>query len=330
MHSKFFRFHSFLDKKNYIKSFGSKAFICKDGIENSFYFDNLIFTLLANFKLIRRLLRLNRSTIKKLDNGSLLIIYNFKLLIWKKNELIKKVQFPFTRSIHNETISIHGSEIVVGEYGNSNNNFSVGVYISYDFGETWSKRDLMKKGIVRNILSVKYDSYKSEYWVFFGQSKNESRIIVYNKKWQKLKVIGENHFNFRAISSVFFKNHVLWFMNNPNGNSFVIKYDRDSELLQKGFEFPGPVWYSFSSDNRYFLSTASEENTVDKVYLLSSLDGEKWDVISSYQKDRFNKKYFLYGLLSFPDQVIKNDKIMVYGEAIKKFDGKCFMQKYNL
>ena len=66
MHSKFFRFHSFLDKKNYIKSFGSKAFICKDGIENSFYFDNLIFTLLANFKLIRRLLRLNRSTKKNL------------------------------------------------------------------------------------------------------------------------------------------------------------------------------------------------------------------------------------------------------------------------
>ena len=142
-----------------------------------------------------------------------------------------------------------------------------------------------------------------------------------------IKIVGENHFNFRAISSLYFKNHVLWFMNNPNGNSFVVKYDRNSELLQKGFEFPGPVWYSFSSDNRHFLSTASEENTVDKVYLLSSLDGEKWDVISSYQKDKLNKKYFLYGLLSFPDQVIKDEKIMMYCEAIEKFDGRMLYEK---
>ena len=327
MYNKDLRFHSIIDDENYIKSFGSKAFVCHEGIISSFYFDNIIFTFLSYFKLLRRLLRLNRSTIKKLDNGSVLIVYNYKLLIWKKNVLIKKIQFPFTRSIHSETISIEGNDIVIGEYGNSKNSYSVGVYISNDFGETWRKENLIKKGIVRNILSVKYDRFKSEYWVFFGQSKKESRIIIYNKEWLMIKVVGENHLNFRAISSLFLKNHVLWFMNNPNGNSFVIKYDRNSELLQKGFEFPGPVWYSFSSDNRYFLSTASEENTVDKVYLLSSLDGEKWDVISSYQKDKFNKKYFLYGLLSFPDQVIKDEKIMMYCEAIEKFDGKMLYAK---
>lgn len=322
-----YRFHSIIDNKNYIKSFGSRALVCENGIENSFYFDNVIFAFLANFKLFQRLLRLNRSTIKKLDNGTVLIIYNYKLLIWKKNKLIKKIQFPFTRSIHNETISIEGNEIVVGEYGNSENIYSVGVYISHDFGETWKKKDLVSNGIVRNILSVKFDRFKSQYWIFFGQSEKECRIVIYNKDWLLVKVVGESQFKYRAISSLFFKNHVLWFMNNPEGRSFVFKYNRKSGLLEKGFEFPGPVWYSFSSENKYFISTASEENTVNKVYLLSSLDGEKWDVISSYKKDKFNKKYFLYGLLSFPDQVIENKKIFMYGEAIEKFDGKMFYEK---
>lgn len=320
------RLHWIHDNQNYIKSIGSKAFICDEGSVNSFYFDNKVFTFLAYFKLLRRLLRLNRSTIKRLGNGSVLIIYNYKILVWKDGNLKVKINLPFTRSIHSETISIENNELVVGEYGNSKNSHSVGVYISNDFGETWRKQNLIKKGIVRNILSVKYDIYKSEYWVFFGQSKNESRIIVYSKEWRKLKVIGKKHFNFRAISSLFFKDHVLWFLNNPGGKSFVFKYDRKNNIFERGFEFPGPVWYSFISDNRYFLSTASEEGSIEKVFLLSSVDGEKWDIISSYEKDRLNKKYFLYGLLSFPDQVVKNDRIMVYGEAIKGYDGKCFMQ----
>ena len=325
IYSKPFRFHSIIDNENYIKTLGSKAVICQNNVKNSFYFDNILFSFLAYFKLLRRLLRLNRATVKKLDNGSILIIYNYKLLIWKNNKLTKKIQFPFTRSTHNETMSIEGKEIVVGEYGDSGNIFSVGVYISYDFGETWRKKNLMNKGIVRNILSVKYDRYNSEYWVFFGQSEKESRIIIYNKEWVMSKVIGENDFKYRAISSFFFKDHVLWFMNNPKGKSYVIKYNRNNGLIEMGKEFPGPVWYSFSSNNSYFLSTASEENTSDQVYLLSSIDCESWKVIGNYQKDKFNKKYFLYGLLSFPDQEIKNEKLILFGEAIERYDGEMFI-----
>jgi hypothetical protein len=75
------RLHWILDNKNYIKPIGSKAFICDEGSVYSFYFDNKIFTFLAYFKLLRGLLRLNRSTIKRLGNGSVLIIYNYKLLV---------------------------------------------------------------------------------------------------------------------------------------------------------------------------------------------------------------------------------------------------------
>jgi len=53
MYNKDLRFHSIIDDENYIKSFGSKAFVCHNGIISSFYFDNIIFTFLSYFKLLR-------------------------------------------------------------------------------------------------------------------------------------------------------------------------------------------------------------------------------------------------------------------------------------
>ena len=158
---KYFRYHKYFNSHNYIKSIGGKIFLCKNGIVNFFIVDKLIFIFLARFKHLRRLFRLNRINVKELSNGSLLVIYNYKLYLYQNNHLEKKFTFNFTRYVHDETISIQNNLVVIGEYGNSKGKYPVGVLVSDDFGITWVKRDLHIPNIVKNILSVKYDKYSN-------------------------------------------------------------------------------------------------------------------------------------------------------------------------
>jgi hypothetical protein len=224
--------------------------------------------------------------------------------------------------VHNETIAINNNRIVIGEYGDSKGKFPVGIYESFDYGKSWKRIVLKQPGLVKNILSVYYDVFTNKFWVFFGESENESRIELYDMQWDLYKVVGFGDYKYRAISAFYFSDKVIWFMNNPGGHSYLVKYSRHNENVDTGYKFPGPIWYSLKSESIYLLSTASEENTSQQVYVLISEDCENWRVISNFQKDLWSKKYFLYGLVSFPKQRVLDNKVLVYCEAIKEFDNK--------
>lgn len=318
----YFRYHKFLDSDNYIKSIGSKVIVCKQGLVSTYNVGSILSVPFSRFSLIRRLLRLNRLNVRELPNGNILIINNFKVFIVKGNNIEFKFKFDFTRYVHEETISIIENRIIIGEYGNSKRKFPVGIYRSEDYGQTWRREVLKKPGLVKNILSVYFDEYSNKYWVFFGESETESRIEIYDLNWGLFKVVGYGDYRFRSISSFFFLDKVIWFMNNPCGDSFLVNYNRDSEEIILGCKFPGPIWYSIKSGSKYIVSTASEENTSSQVYIFISEDCENWRAIGVFQKDFWNKKYFLYGLVSFPKQSALEKTVLIYCEAIKKFDNK--------
>lgn len=317
-----FRFHKYFDENNFIKSSGGKVIISTNGKINTFIIDNFIYVFLAKFKLSRRIFRLNRINIKELANGDLLVLYNYKLYLINKQNIKKKIEFNFTKYTHDETISIENNNIVIGEYGNSDGKYPVGVYISDDFGVSWTKRELKKPGIVKNILSIKFDKFSQKYWVFYGESNEQARIETYNLDWSLNEIVGFGNIRYRAISSFFTTHSVYWFMNNPGGDSFVIKYFRDTGQITEGQKFPGPIWYSTFKNGLFFLSTASEEKTSNKVHVLISSNCENWKTIKVYDKDLFNKKYFLYGMVSFPIQPDSINKLLVYCEALKNNDNK--------
>jgi hypothetical protein len=267
--------------------------------------------------------------VRELNNGDILIIYNFKVYLIHEKNIQKKFKFRYTRYTHDETISIKNNTIVIGEYGNSKGKFSVGVYISHDNGISWFKRDLKSPGLVKNILGVKYDDFDDKYWVFFGESQEQSRIETYNHDWRRLEIIGSGNFKYRAISSYFQSHSVFWFMNNPNGDSFVIRYNRNDGIISQGYKFPGPIWYSINKSNGYFLSTASEENTSCYAHILFSKDCENWHVLRTFEKDRLNKKYFLYGMISFPIQESLGQNLIFYCEGLRYNDNRMNIISYE-
>ena len=317
-----------LEYKNgdFVKSIGGKITYSIGENTGEINLNNKIYSSLALIKPFRRALRLNRLNVKALENNTLLIIKNSNLYIYdlvsKRTEL--KFKFPFTKYVHNETISIQKNNIVIGEYGNSNHQYDIGVFISNDFGKNWNRKTLYNKGSVKNILSIGYDSFEKNYWVYTGDNERDCSIRVYNKNFDLQKIVGENSFTFRAISSIYTENEVIWLMNNPFGESNVVVYNRTSELIEIGQQFLGPIWYSTKLSGIYFATTAAESSpnrNFKMVYLYKSIDFKNWELVDKYKKDFLNKKVFLFGLISFSDQDSYSEYLNVYFDGVEKKDG---------
>jgi hypothetical protein len=324
----------FESNKEYIKSLGSLIKYNLDNYRGEFKIPERIPFFCANYKLLRRAFRLNRMNVKLLENDSLLIIRNSNLYVYdlQRKELLHKITFSFTKYVHSETIFVNKNNIVIGEYGNSDNNYSVGVHISNDCGRTWTRKELFKKNEVKNILAVKKDDFTDTYWVFTGDEEKHCKINIYNAKWKLVQKVGEKNMLFRAISSYFFKDKVVWLTNNPFGDSCVVIYDRNSTSFKVGQKFDGPIWYSVCVGENYFATTAAETQTGNSskfVFLYHSTDCIHWKLLMKFEKDCYNKNIFLHGLISFTDHDSDSEYINLYFDAINKYDGKNYQLFLN-
>lgn len=316
-----FKIH-YESETDYIKSLGNYVSYKINSQIGSFYIPDRFPCFFAKNKFLRRLLRLNRMNLKFLNNDSLLIVRSGKVFIYdlQIKKIIETLRFPFTRYVHSETIIIDNNEIVIGEYGNSKLKHKIGIFISSDYGITWRKINLFGKGEVKNILSVKWDKFSKVYWVFTGDNEEHSGIFIYNKKWEPIEKIGTKKLTFRSISSVFFENEVVWLTNDPFNNSNVVIYDRKSKEISIGDKFDGPIWYAVPFKNYYLAITAAEKSE-KYVYLYFSEDFKKWEIIKKFEKDIYNNKFFLMGLITFTEHPQNFEYQNIYFDAIKMVDG---------
>lgn len=315
--------HFYLNDENIVYSSGKKIYFKAN--ENNFVLDfsNFFEKYFYRFRLLARLFRINRLNVIRLSSKKYLVIEKGKLYIIFNGIAHYKFKFPFTKYVHVNTISVHKNSIVVGEYGNSMGKYDVGVFFSNDGGDSWKRISLFKKKEVKEILAVYFDDFTNNYWVFTGDKINESKVVVFSDDWTYIKSIGENNLKFRSISAFFFKNHVIWYMNNPFGDSYVIKYLRENGKIIIGQKLPGPAWYSILFEDKYYLSITSEKSyNSNDVFLLSSDDAENWKVENIFFKDCYPKNLFLYGLINFAQIDLKSNSIACYFESVNDYDGK--------
>lgn len=282
-------------------------------------------TILRRSRLMSRLLRLDRINVLKIAEARLLIIYNREVFICELNtgQPRKVFKFERTRYVHTQSIALHGERIVIGEYGNVGDSKEVGILLSVDAGLSWEYRPLFSRGTTKNILAVKYDWCAECYWVFTGDTQKESAIFLFDQDFNLVKSLGRG-LDYRAISSFFLPDQVVWLTNNPFGTSRVLIYDRTTGTIEVGPALPGPVWYSTKIGNDIYCCTAAEDvagEPGDNVYVLHSRDYIHWDQLCAFKKDGMNKRLFLYGLGTFPEIGAPPSHVYINLDAVEHLDG---------
>ncbi len=317
----------YLDESNgdVIRSFGGAIDGVLDGQAFSVNVGRPWLNRLVRFRMVSRLLRIHRINILRIAKTRLLVIYRNDVFVFELRErtLRKVFRFALTHYVHTQSISVHEGRIVIGEYGNIGQQKCVGALVSPDGGTTWSYQRLFEKAQVKNILAIQFDSVSRNYWVFTGDADNESGIHIFDEHLNFSRTLGSG-LAYRAISSFFLPDRIVWLTNNPFGTSQVQSYDRTTGSVEAGESLPGPVWYSARLGSDIYCCTAAEDvagPAGENVYVMHSRDYVHWDQLCTFEKDALNKRLFLYGLGTFAQHGPDNSNVYVNLDAVRKYDG---------
>ena len=328
----------FYDSLGMISSNHRTIYIVKDGLNKTIQmpFENI--DLLGFMRILRRLLRLDKCNIFPLshDFSSLLVLRQKKVYVLNTHtrEFSYKFSLKNCRNVLQNTICRTPSgRIIFGEYGANNTLEPVPVHTSEDNGLTWSEINFFRKGEIKHIHNISYDSYSGNVWIMTGDFEGQCKLLMCSEDLKLIEVFGDGSQIWRTCGMFFEREAIYWLMDSPNEISKVIKMDRKTRDITILSSLAGPVWYVKRLSDGVMVAGVSVEpglavdtTSAQLIYSSNYLD---WEVALEIPKDMWSMKLFKYGVISFSDGNQSSDDFMISGEGLVGLDGMSMNVKLN-
>jgi len=277
--------------------------------------------LLSRFRIIRRILRLDKSNaVFNFDKSGVILIYRSDIYYFdlQTGKLKKTGTLQNSRNVLHQSVCVTDEGIYIGEYGANKNRNSVPVWKSKDAGRSWNIAYEFPADSIKHTHGVYLDPYSGKLWIPTGDADGDCCILVTDQ-------------DFRHPNRLFTEDKVIWGMDSPLVDATLQIYDRISGELEPGQQFQGPVWYSKEfCDGVCILQTSVEPGaavttTSSKIY--ASEDYINWHLIAEYEKDRW-PMIFKFGVIAFSDGKQSSHDFLAFGEGLTGFDGK--IKRFNV
>ncbi len=287
--------------------------------------------ILGRFRMLRRLLRLDKSSVRLAqDRSTIVVTYRSNVYCYTLATKTLKVahQLKHCKTVmHMSIASLEPKTLILGEYGSNPDRSGVPIYLSEDGGLTWSTPCVIEN--VRHIHGVYHDPFTDHIWVATGDFQGECFLFEYpDKTFENPIVHGDGSQIWRTVNLFFSKQSVVWIMDSQLETSHLVTMNRNDNSIDVTQPFPGPVWYIKTlSDNIHLAQTTVEIGEgvhTGCAHIYYSTDLAKWENVASFRHDGWSLKYFKFGVISFSNGVQKSDKFYISCEAIKNMDGKSY------
>ena len=296
----------------------------------------LYLRVIGVFRLTRRILRIDKSSIAlSKDRSSLVITYGGGIYkyCFETNKITKTGMLEQCRCVlHMSIASIDQKTFILGEYGRNTNRESVPIHMSTDGGVTWTKPFLFPKKTIRHIHGIYHDPFTDNIWVPTGDFSNECYLYQFaNTGFTNPTIHGDGTQIWRTVSLFFTKKSIVWIMDSELDTSHLIIMDRKTGIITKGRAFPGPVWYIKTLSDGWNIIQTTVENgagvTSNNVHLFASKDLHNWEEIGYYPHDGLPLRYCKNAVVAFANGRQSIDNFYISAEAIKGMDGKAYLCK---
>jgi hypothetical protein len=290
------------------------------------------------FRIFRRVLRLDKSSIAlSQDRSSLVITYGGYVYYYclERNELQRTLKLEQCRTVlHMSITSLSPKTFILGEYGRNNERNSVPIYLSQDGGKSWTVPFSFPANSIRHIHGIYHDRFTGHIWVPTGDFDGECYLYEFADTSMSNPVIhGDGSQVWRTVSLFFSEKSVVWAMDSELETCHLVIMDRKTGEISKDREFPGPIWYIKSlTDGWHLLQTVVENGAgvVSKnVHIYLSNDLENWQEVAVYPHDGLPLRYFKNAVVAFANGAQSSDKFYLSAEAVKGMDGKSFECKIS-
>jgi hypothetical protein len=189
-----------------------------------------------------------------------------------------------------------------GEYFDNPLRAEVHVYASSDDGRTWHVAYTFPAGSIRHVHNIVFDPWARSLWVLTGDVGRECRILRASCDWTEVQeVLGGNQ-QARAVAAIPREDALFFASDTPLERNYVYRLDRRGGVDRLA-PLEGSVFYGCQAGDGIFFSTAVEPSQVNRsrqVTVCGSRDGESWQQVLAWTKDRWSMRFFQYGVGIMP------------------------------
>lgn len=289
-----------------------------------------------NTRITARLFRREPKYAKPIDNNSLLIVWQHKVihanLKNKTTKIISTRKEGFSDPL-NICTATENWIAVWGDYGNNSAHLPVHLYglkkdLSVEIVYTFSAGEIRH---VHNIVP-----YQDGFYIFTGDNESHAGIYRADPLFRNITPVKTGKQQYRAVIGFSTEKGLLYATDAVNERNYIYLLN-DREELVSITPINGSCIYGNKSGNSYWFSTTVEPDETNRgifswisrkrgagilsndVHLVKVSNELKVDSVLKLKKDIFPMKLMQYGCIQFPNG--ESDEIWVYPVAVKKYDG---------
>jgi hypothetical protein len=225
-----------------------------------------------------------------------------------------------TRPLH--ITAVPNGPIYWGEYFDNAAREEVHIYASSDAGAHWHVAYSFPRGAIRHVHNIVHDPFGNCLWILTGDYGNECRILRASCDLSQIDVVLQGNQQARAVALIATEDGVYFASDTPLEANFIFHLDRQGNL-SKLAPISSSSIYGCQVANNLFVSTMAEPsvvNTEREVRIYGSGDGNHWDPVLSFRKDRWPMRWFQYGNVILPDGNNTSEFLAVTTVAVENDD----------
>lgn len=298
-----------------------------------------IIRILAQIRLISRLLRLEPRCCAKIAADKYVICHLKKIWLLDINAKILKV-LSASRSGFSTPLNLCSANehVYWGDYGSNTNHDNVNVY-RLDQGLEISTIYSFPANTIRHIHNIIFDKDRNKFWILTGDNETTSGIYLASEDWKEVKPIAIGDQLYRAVVGFPHSKGLLYATDSVEKDNYLCLLNLETKKVDKLFEMNGSCIYGGRSKDYDVFSTTVESpegggiwsmfsrklGSGIKNYQVKIISVKRSDLsikeIASLTKDLWPMKLFQYGQATFPIGMEFSNKLYFNPIACKGAEG---------
>jgi hypothetical protein len=276
----------------------------------------------ARARLTSRLFRDGFHALAVLDSSAVVAAVPGAIVTLSTNEK----QFRITHRITRGTRPLHitavpGGPVLWGEYFDNPSRDEVHIYASTDAGAHWNVAYTFSRGEIRHVHNIVHDPWENCLWILTGDYGDECRILRASCDLSQIDVVLQGNQQARAVALIPADDGVYFSSDTPLGANFIFHLDRRG-ALSKLKEINASSIFGCRVASSFFFSTMVEPSAIntDREVRIYGSDGDSWNSLLSWRKDRWPMRLFQYGNAFLPDGNNATEFLAVSTVAVESDD----------
>lgn len=219
--------------------------------------------------------------------------------------------------------------IFFGDYGFHG---TKSLYASTDRGRSFEEVYRFPPDEIRHVHGIQYDAYDDVFWVFAGDFGRHAGIARLSSDLADFQWIGKGHQMLRTVQAIVEPDCLYYGSDSGSEKNHIIRLQKASGRWERVRPIDGSSMFASRFGNLRLLTTTVEPSPFcerhSAIYAWTGGNAD-WIRLQTHEKDRWNARYFQYGVCTLPKNRGTDSRGAYAGQSLKGIDGRTVLFEWE-